>query len=274
MAAQAAGMIGGAGSSGAAGSAAGGAAGGAGGAGYGQIFAGAGAGGILGMANTGLQYALNKKLAEKQMKWAGDQAIFQRMWEEQMYGSRYQRTMEDLRLAGLNPILAVGGLSGNIPTSGIPSAGLASVSRGDLAGDIAKGISTAKQIKAVNDELRILREQANRAPYETHQEEWKANILQHERDIAYEDKKTAQERRKQSQLETKGMKADLEERKRRGELYGGKWGDFWMFAREAADILGKVIGLRGGIGFHSGKSVSESTSRSFNRSIITNTGRR
>lgn len=49
----------------------------------------------LGMAQSGFQYAMNVKLMKRQHQFT-----------KMMSDTQYQRVMEDLRLAGLNPILA------------------------------------------------------------------------------------------------------------------------------------------------------------------------
>lgn len=57
----------------------------------------------------------NESSAKAQRDWATEENEKARQWQEYMSGTNYQRTVEDLRKAGLNPILAVNGLSANTP---------------------------------------------------------------------------------------------------------------------------------------------------------------
>lgn len=65
-------------------------------------------------ANTSAIDAWNKAA-----QFNAEQAIIQRQWEEQMANTTYQRTIEDMKKAGINPILAAGiGLNGDSVGSG------------------------------------------------------------------------------------------------------------------------------------------------------------
>lgn len=59
-------------------------------------------------------YSAWKEAAE----YNSEQARIQREWQEQMANSVYQRTVEDMRKAGINPVLATGMGLGTAATSG------------------------------------------------------------------------------------------------------------------------------------------------------------
>lgn len=97
----------------------------------------AGIGGGLSFLGQSSANSKNWKIAKKQMEF-----------QERMYDSRYQKTMADLRAAGLNPILA-GQLVGATP-------GGASA---QMQNALGAGVSSAMQAARVKQELDLLREQ-------------------------------------------------------------------------------------------------------------------
>lgn len=99
-----------------------------------------------------VQGAAQARMADNRARKAASKA---RNWAEAMRATAYQTAVEDLELAGLNPILAVGGAPGSVT----PSAPQASVGRTGGAGrsSFSRVVSSAKQGSAMQDELRTIR---------------------------------------------------------------------------------------------------------------------
>lgn len=93
--------------------------------------AGALIGGLLGMASGGMQQAL-----------AAGEAAKQRDWAEKMYKHRYRWTTEDMKAAGLNPMLAAahGGGAGSVP--------MGTAATGNYKGDSGAMAETGARIGA------------------------------------------------------------------------------------------------------------------------------
>lgn len=84
----------------------------------------------------------NERMFERQMEFNAAEAQKNRDWSEQMEGTRYQRAMTDMEKAGLNPILAYGGIATGAGSGGAASVGGASVgtaSMSPMSGAMASG---------------------------------------------------------------------------------------------------------------------------------------
>lgn len=110
--------------------------------------------------------AWNESMWEKQAKFNAEQAQIQRDWAERMDNTRYQRAINDMQAAGLNPILAVtgggidtGGASGAAATVGgaqISSAQSAMTSGGILGADSASISGYQGQMENMSSTLALI----------------------------------------------------------------------------------------------------------------------
>lgn len=88
------------------------------------------------------QFERNQASANKAMAFSSAEAATNRRWQEYMSNTSYQRAVKDLQAAGLNPVLALSGLSGATTPSG-------SAATGTAASGSAATVDTDKSYLAV-----------------------------------------------------------------------------------------------------------------------------
>lgn len=104
-----------------------------------------------------------KKAARRQMEYQTVSDQKQMAFQEQMSNTAYQRSVEDMRQAGINPILAFNAGGASTP-SGTSSAG-ASYAPEDVLGG---AVSSAMMAKRMQEEVANLREQNKQIRSQTH----------------------------------------------------------------------------------------------------------
>lgn len=116
---------------------------------FGSFLSGAisGGGALPGLA--GLFGAKDAERATaKANAFSASEAEKNRVFQERMSSSAYQRSMEDMRRAGLNPMLAMGGSGASTP-----SGSMAQTFAADVAGAANRNVSTAIDRKRLQKEL-------------------------------------------------------------------------------------------------------------------------
>lgn len=68
------------------------------------------------------------------MKFNSNEALKQRQWQQNMAETSYQRAMADMQKAGLNPILASGGISTSVGGGSAASVGGSNMGYGNMSG--------------------------------------------------------------------------------------------------------------------------------------------
>lgn len=131
------------------------------------------AGGIFGAAGGVFGNILNNKAQQQnaQSQFWYNLALQQQsqLWNKQMADTQYQRSVADLRAAGLNPILAAGGFT---PAGG--SAGGASVSQADSTNPTEGVASSAEQLAKLGPAISQMKEAAKKTEAEVKTEKERA----------------------------------------------------------------------------------------------------
>lgn len=88
------------------------------------------------------QWNASQSSADKAMKFSADQAQINREWQEQMSNTAYQRAVQDMRKAGINPMLAFSQGGASTPSGSAPSGNSASMSKANVDDDTLRDILT------------------------------------------------------------------------------------------------------------------------------------
>lgn len=104
-----------------------------------------------------LDSVIGPVMANVQKGWSSRAARHARAWAEAMSSTAYQRTVEDLKKAGLNPMLAY--TRGPSGYQGVSAAEVPDLAGGE--GGISRALSTARQAALVNAELRAAKARAD-----------------------------------------------------------------------------------------------------------------
>lgn len=114
-------------------------------------------------AGAALTTGLNMWNKAEDRAFNAEEAQKQRNWEEKMSNSAYQRSVTDMKKAGLNPAAMFGGTGGAANTPTGSSASSNSGTGSNFAGDVANLINSAANLnRSVNEKHELANRQAVR----------------------------------------------------------------------------------------------------------------
>lgn len=104
--------------------------------------------GLLNIGGSLLDQKFQSDEATFARDWSAGQADVSRNWQERMSNTAYQRTVADMKAAGLNPMLAYHQGGASTPPGAMGATSMASGSH--LSSGITAGLQTAAQIRNIN----------------------------------------------------------------------------------------------------------------------------
>lgn len=249
---------------------------------------------IMGSAATaGISHLLGQSSASTQSQRAHDAMIAQNVVNQSNYRNRYQWTVEDMKLAGLNPILAAsGGFSvGNAPSVSLPSpafggmpstpslaASAKDMSEVDRIEEDVKRISEDKkriinlsklakaQVLKIGDERSVLRQdviktwnEADRIVADTFKIEQEMQLIRAQKRVAQETMVLIQEQKKQASANKELLRTKMKQLYLLFNQMRKKHGVYGNWYGTGLSYIGETLdafGIRGFVGGVVGKKSS------------------
>jgi len=194
----------------------------------------------------------NVRLSREGMAFEGDQVRQQMAFQERMSGTSYQRATEDMRLAGINPMLAYAQGGASTPGGGAASGAAATVQ--DVVGP---AVASAQHARRLDQELKLMRQETAGRFIENQDLKPKQGALL-EAQITQQRAQTALTRREmlESAARTQGHlvnaqlgSADLPARRVAGQVGGGAFGRATEYIRRGTASIAPAAAAAAGAVF-------------------------
>lgn len=190
----------------------------------------------------------NVKLSREGMAFEGQQAANQMAFQERMSSSAWQRGTEDMRLAGINPMLAFS--QGGASTPGGAAASGAAATVQDVVGPAVASAQHARRLKAdmdlMGDQSQKIRSEEINVRRAGKLQEIEAGIMRRTAHLRSAEVMESFQRARESHSREMLNLADLPGRRVSGEVAGGRFGRATEYARRAFGAAAPVAGAAAG----------------------------
>lgn len=198
-----------------------------------------GAGMAMGGATTALQAHYGAKAAKKDRRFNKKEAKKQRDFQERMSSTAVQRSVDDMRAAGINPIMAVspGGGASTPQGSSARSVGRENISRDA----IAAGVSTAKAAidqRMGNQQLKNLKEQEKLTWEQKHVENARRLKVGKETQLIMTNERIARNKEHEAIAESQFWNSAVGRFTKKAELMGNAGRQWTGMLRDAGTAVG------------------------------------
>lgn len=191
----------------------------------------------------------NVRLSREGMAFEADQVAKQMQFQERMSNTSYQRATDDMRAAGINPMLAYAQGGASTPGGGAASGAAATVQ--DVVGP---AVASAQHARRLSQELKLMK-QETASKFITNSQVLPRQTALLDADIKAKNAETALLRREmlESGARTKGHlvnallgMADLPARRVAGEVGGGGFGRGTEYIRRGLGAVAPLAGAAAG----------------------------
>jgi len=191
----------------------------------------------------------NVRLSREGMAFEADQVQKQMQFQERMSNTSYQRATEDMRLAGINPMLAYAQGGASTPGGGAASGGAATVQ--DVVGP---AVASAQHARRLSQELKFMKQETAGKFIENSQMKPRQTALL-DAQISQQKAQTALTRREmlESAARTQGHlvnaqlgSADLPARRVAGQVGGGTFGRATEYIRRGTASIAPAAAAAAG----------------------------